>query len=514
MHLDTAAADSAAGDAAAGDAADVAGRLATFDALLTPVGEELLACAEEALASGAELAAGTRLRAAGHPPDLVAAAFSQAELRARARAKFSHPERMFFTRPGLEQASSERAAAHRAVRFAGLGRLADLCTGIGGDLLALAGEHPVLAVDRDPLHLRMAVHNATAGREPHSGSHEPPEVHESPEVHEAHEAHEVRPWEGDVRDADLSGIDGVFVDPARREGDQRRSAGAGEPPLSWCFGLVERVAAVAVKAAPGLPLEVVPPGWEVEFVADRRGLKEAVLFSPALASAPRRATVLLGPDNAPGDNASGSGTSGSGTRGKNTPGGGIPGSGTPGDRADQGLGSGRNGDQPRLRVATLTGEPDPPGGASDADAGDGGGATRLTLGRPEGFLFDPNPAVTRAGLVGTLARLVDGWQIDPMIAFLCAQNPVATPFARVLRVEAEMAFDVRRVAAAVRAAGIGALDVRRRGLAGDVESIRRRLLPARRQLVPGGPTMTVIMTRVRDEPWAILCTEIPDRQIT
>ncbi|CUU60043.1 hypothetical protein Ga0074812_13473 [Parafrankia irregularis] len=513
MHLDTDAADSTAGDAAARDAAardaaDVAGRLATFDALVTPVGEELLARAEEALASGAELAAGTRLRAAGHPPDLVAAAFSQAELRARARAKFSHPERMFFTRPGLEQASSERAAAHRAARFAGLGRLADLCTGIGGDLLALAGEHPVLAVDRDPLHLRMAVHNATAGRRPHSGSHEPPEAHEPDKSNEVHEMHEVRPWEGDVRDADLSGIDGVFVDPARREGDQRRSAGAGEPPLSWCFGLVERVAAVAVKAAPGLPLEVVPPGWEVEFVADRRGLKEAVLFSPALASAPRRATVLLGPDNAPGG-----GTSGSGTRGKNTSGGGIPESGTPGDRADQGLGSGRNGDQPRLRVATLTGEPDPPGGASDADAGDGGVATRLALGRPEGFLFDPNPAVTRAGLVGTLARLVDGWQIDPMIAFLCAQNPVATPFARVLRVEAEMAFDIRRVASAVRGAGISALDVRRRGLAGDVESIRRRLLPARRQLVPGGPTMTVIMTRVRDEPWAILCTEIPDHQI-
>nr|WP_157475727.1 class I SAM-dependent methyltransferase [Parafrankia sp. EUN1f] len=481
-----------------------------FDALLTPVGEELLARAEEALASGAELAAGTRLRAAGHPPALVAAAFSQAELRARARAKFSHPEQMFFTRPGLEQASSERAAAHRAARFAGLGRLADLCTGIGGDLLALAGEHPVLAVDRDPLHLRMAVHNATAGRGPHSGSHEPPEAHEpdrSNEVHGPHEVHEVRPWEGDVRDADLSGIDGVFVDPARREGDQRRSAGAGEPPLSWCFGLVERVAAVAVKAAPGLPLEVVPPGWEVEFVADRRGLKEAVLFSPALASAPRRATVLLGSDSAPGG-----GMPDASIPGTSIPGTSIP--GAPGERADQGPGSGRNGEQSRLRVATLTGEPDPPGGASDADGGDGasgGGATRLALGRPEGFLFDPNPAVTRAGLVGTLARLVDGWQIDPMIAFLCAQNPVATPFARVLRVEAEMAFDVRRVAAAVRAAGISALDVRRRGLAGDVESIRRRLLPPRRQLVPGGPTMTLIMTRVRDEPWAILCTEIPDR---
>lgn len=437
------------------DGEQAARPLATFDALLTPTGADLLAAAAAAHADGTELRTGSRLRAAGHPPDLVAAAFAQAELRARAAAKFSQAERMFFTRAGLEQASSERAAAHRAARFAGLGRLADLCTGIGGDLLALAAEHPVLAVDRDPLHLRMAVHNAHAlrggGREDGSGG--------------------VEALAADVRDVGLTGVDGVFVDPARRGGERRMSAGAGEPPLAWCFGLTERVEAVAVKAAPGLPVELVPPGWEIEFVADRRGLKESVLFSPALATASRRATVLLGP----GDRS-------------------VPGTTGP-------------------RAVTLTGEPDPVG--DDRDHGrpggghsSGGGPVPLPVRPPGEYLFDPNPAVTRAGLVGTLGRLVGGWQIDPRIAFLGADRPLATPFARTLRVEAEMAFDVRRVAAAVREAGIGALDVRRRGLAGDVDAIRRRLMPARRHLVPGGRTMTVVMTRVRDEPWALLCTDV------
>nr|WP_018502564.1 class I SAM-dependent methyltransferase [Parafrankia discariae] len=441
--------------------------LAAFDALLTPTGADLLAAAAAAHADGTELRAGSRLRAAGHPPELVAAAFAQAELRARAAAKFSQAERMFFTRAGLEQASSERAATHRAARFAGLGRLADLCTGIGGDLLALAAEHPVLAVDRDPLHLRMAVHNAHVlrggARENGSGG--------------------VEARAADVRDVDLAGVDGVFVDPARRGGERRMSAGAGEPPLAWCFGLTERVEAVAVKAAPGLPVELVPPGWEIEFVADRRGLKESVLFSPALATASRRATVLLGP----------------------------------GDRSVL--------DTTGPRVATLTGDPDPAGAERDDDSGagtgtgtgggggpssggPGGGPVPLPVRPPGEYLFDPNPAVTRAGLVGTLGRLVGGWQIDPRIAFLGADRPLATPFARTLRVEAEMPFDVRRVAAAVRAAGIGALDVRRRGLAGDVDAIRRRLLPARRHLVPGGRTMTVVMTRMRDEPWALLCTDV------
>ena len=49
---------------------------------------------------------------------------------------------------------------------------------------------------------------------------------------------------------------------------------------------------MGIKAAPGLPLELVPPGWEAEFLAVGRGLKEALLWSPALASAPRRATIL------------------------------------------------------------------------------------------------------------------------------------------------------------------------------------------------------------------------------
>ncbi|MDQ1702094.1 MAG: hypothetical protein QOF57_1346, partial [Frankiaceae bacterium] len=114
----------------------------------------------EALATPAdgELAAGTRLRAS-YEPSLVAAAFAQAELRRRGRAKFSRADRMLFTRDGLEQASTEVVARHRAQRLAGLGRLADLCCGIGGDLVALAAGREVVAVDRDVTHLRLAEHN-------------------------------------------------------------------------------------------------------------------------------------------------------------------------------------------------------------------------------------------------------------------------------------------------------------------------------------------------------------------
>src|SRR5262245_23014612 len=72
----------------------------------------------------------------------------QVELRRRAAEKFTYASRMFFTRTALEQATDEQVAAYKADRVgeslrnsqSRLGEtqlLADLCCGIGGDLLAL-----------------------------------------------------------------------------------------------------------------------------------------------------------------------------------------------------------------------------------------------------------------------------------------------------------------------------------------------------------------------------------------
>ena len=130
-----------------------------FAALITPEGQELLGRLREAGGSATDLRLGTELRAR-YPVDLVVDALAQHELRLRARAKFSRALDMYFTRPGLEQASAEVIAGHRKARYAGAALVADLCCGIGGDLVTLAGGREVRAVDRDPLHLRMAQENA------------------------------------------------------------------------------------------------------------------------------------------------------------------------------------------------------------------------------------------------------------------------------------------------------------------------------------------------------------------
>ena len=184
-----------------------------IEALLSPAGRALLAeLANTDDLGSMRLAAALRER---YPGDLVAAALTQAELRRAAAKKFSRAGEMFFTRPGLEQASSEIIARHRARRFGGMGRIADLCTGIGGDLVALAGSHDVLAVDSDAVHLRIAELNAEAYGV----------------------AGNVTTRLADVRDVDLAGVDATFVDPARRLGERRLPTGESEPPLSWCLGL-------------------------------------------------------------------------------------------------------------------------------------------------------------------------------------------------------------------------------------------------------------------------------------
>jgi hypothetical protein len=118
---------------------------------------------------------------------------------------------------------------------------------------------------------------------------------------------------------------------------------------------------------------------------------------------------------------------------------------------------------------------------------------------PGRYLLDPNPAVTRAGAVEELARRTGTWKIDERIAFLSADEPVATPFARTLEVIDSGPWDQKRLPRRLRELDIGAVDIRRRGLAGDVDALHKRLK------LRGSRRATLVMTRVRDRPWGLVC---------
>ncbi|CAN5573514.1 50S ribosomal protein L11 methyltransferase [soil metagenome] len=218
----------------------------------------------------------SRLRAAGHSGDLVAAVLGQARLRAKAVAKFGDfAARMLFTADGLEQATRLRVAALHAGRFdeAGVDVVADLGCGIGSDAMAFAAiDLAVLAVERDEVTAAVATYNLA----PFPSAHV--------EL-------------GDAESTDLAAVGGVWLDPARRsEGRRLDDPADWSPRLDWAF----RIAGdqpTGIKLGPGIDRELIPPDCEAQWVSVDRDVVELVLWFGAVARpGVARAALVLSDD--------------------------------------------------------------------------------------------------------------------------------------------------------------------------------------------------------------------------
>jgi hypothetical protein len=214
------------------------------------------------------------LRRGGHSPGLVAAVLSQSRLRARARSKFGpFADRMLFTEAGLEQATRLSVAAQHAGRFqrAGLKWIADLGCGIGADALAIAAlELEVTAVERDEVTAAIAAYNLA----PWSNA---------------------RVEHGSAEEADLAGIDGVYLDPARRSGGRRLTDPKDwTPSLEFAFGLADRLP-VGVKLAPGIDRQLIPAVAEAQWVSvDHEVVEVGLWFGAVARPGIRRAALVIG----------------------------------------------------------------------------------------------------------------------------------------------------------------------------------------------------------------------------
>ncbi|MER5701316.1 methyltransferase domain-containing protein [Micromonospora sp. NPDC002296] len=396
-----------------------------FAALRTPEGSAALAAAT-GLAGGDPLAAAAALRSAGIPAGLAAAALTQAELRRRAVGKFG-PEAagMFLTRPGLEQATRRVVADRRAdrLRAAGVRTLADLGCGLGADALAAARAGiRVYGVEADPVTAEMAAANAEAAGLADAFTVEC----------------------GDATAFDVSRVDAVFCDPARRRaGTGRRifDPNAYSPPWDFVTGLAERVPHTVVKVAPGLDHVLIPAGAEAEWVSVAGDLVEAALWCGRLAEVPRRATLLR--------------------------------------------------------------EPAPTAAAPAAHHQlIGSGAVEATVGPVRRYVHDPDPAVVRAHLVAELADVLGATLADPSIAYLYADTPGATPFARCLEITDVLPFSLKRLRALLRERRVGRVEILKRGSALEPEKLRRDLRLA------GPEAASLVLTRVAGAPTVLLCRPV------
>jgi SAM-dependent methyltransferase len=129
-------------------------------------------------------------------------------------------------------------------------------------------------------------------------------------------------------------------------------------------------------------------------------------------------------------------------------------------------------------LATLTEEDDPYDGAERPvrDVG--------------GFLYEPDGAVIRAGLVTAVAAGVEGGLLDPHIAWVTGDAAYRTPFARGYRVLEEVPYREKQLKAALRERQIGRLTIKKRGVDVVPEQLRKRLE------LRGENESTLVLTRV------------------
>jgi SAM-dependent methyltransferase len=123
----------------------------------------------------------------------------------------------------------------------------------------------------------------------------------------------------------------------------------------------------------------------------------------------------------------------------------------------------------------------------------------LPLDEPGAFLYEPDPAVIRAGLVAALGRQIGASQLDPDIAYLCADNLVVNPFASVWKVEDWFPFGVKRLRAYLRERNVGKIVVKKRGSPLQPEELIRMLR------LKGDEQRVVFLTHLVGRPIVIVC---------
>ena len=205
-------------------------------------------------------------------PVRSAIVMEMAQLRNRARKKFPTADEMFFTRKGYEQSTSALIAEYKARQFSQFERVADICCGIGGDLIELAmrsDDCETIGVDNDHLTCLYAEKNLASVR---ATGHA--DVVES-----------------SFADYNLSGFDAIHIDPDRRAHGRTVQSNFFDPKVEEIFQRV-KTENLAIKVAPASPTPTdLPDGAECEWIGTRRECKQQVLWCGGTTSRPNSITA-------------------------------------------------------------------------------------------------------------------------------------------------------------------------------------------------------------------------------
>ena len=249
----------------------------------------------------------------------------------------------------------------------------------------------------------------------------------------------------------LRGRVGVWLDPARRvpghtgrHGRIKRVFRLDEIRPTWEFVLqvATAVPATGAKLSPSMPHDAIPLGTEAQWTSFGGEVLECAVWWGPLAQHPGRSARILAHDRSP------------------------------------------------VEVDLDMAEPDPP--------------LVLGLDRVGPWLYEPDRAVTQAGLLGAVTAATLGSEVDRGLGYVVSDAEVDVPFARRYAVKEVMPFGVKTLRAWLRQHGVTGLTIKKRGVRLDDDELRRQLRIGRK--AGDGAQATVILTRVAGQQ-AVLVVE-------
>jgi hypothetical protein len=387
------------------------------------------------------LALAARLRK-GLPAERARLVAEQGELRRRAAKKFSTAERMFFTAQGLEQATDEVVARYKAARFSKSAAVADLCCGIGGDLMALARLGPTVGIERDRTTAAFAEENLRSTTARHAGELAPGRCGVS------------RVVIADAANFDASGFTAWHLDPDRRPTGRRTThVELHEPGPHVIARLLAECPNAALKLAPAAVFDLPIPDasapsatkipWheaELEWISRKRQCRQLVAWFGSLgrSAGQRRATLLANELSTATED---------------------------------------------VVVATFEGRP---------------GVELPAAARIGRFVFEPDAAVLAGDLTGALAAKYGLQWVAAGVAYLTADEPCDCSLLAEFEVLETMPYRPKHVKAWLRARGIGRLEVKKRGVDLDPRRIQAELQSV------GDTEATLLLCRLSGKTTAIL----------
>lgn len=247
----------------------------------------------------------------------------------------------------------------------------------------------------------------------------------------------------------LHGRVGVWLDPARRTpgvadagGRTRRVFRLDEISPTWDFvrSLARSVPALGAKLSPSFPHDEVPLGCEAQWTSYAGDLLECAVWWGPLVRREGRTALVLSPSRGPVE-------------------------------VDQTM-------------------------AEEAPAV----ATGLTDLGP--WLYEPDRAVTRAGLLGAVTAATGGAEVDPGLGYVTAQRSVEVAFARRYAVREAMPFNAKALRAWLRGRGVTGVTIKKRGIRLDEDQLRRQL--GVRRTAGDGEQVVLVLTRVAGRQVALV----------